>query len=315
MLCNELRASGRLHAMQLDALQRLVRHAGTHVPFYRDLYRTHGVDVERFDARRDVERLPLTAKHQWRKAQYLRPYLRAGRRVRDKVLRLTAFPAARRSLSSRLGVLREWQFNCATPAAELHSHWHRIAPDVLQGYPSALRTLANFCLESGAPLDPAPRMVFCDSELLLPDTRALLRRAFGTEVIDIFGTYETDNIAWQCGRNDGYHVATDCVLLEIIRDGRADDLIALDDGASRTPMDVLGRLDRFIDLVRHYQLRQLDTRRFELLIVPARPVAAADSANLIAAVREALPSAAVGLKLVDDIPPQKSGKRLAFVRA
>ncbi len=408
MLRNELRAPGRLHAMQLDALQRLVRHAGTHVPFYRDLYRTHGVDVERFDARRDMERLPLIDKHQlrtagslaqfplgadtgvristsgstgepfvftidrdydqWRKAQYLRPYLRAGRRVRDKVLRLTAFPAARRSLSSRLGVLREWQFNCATPAAELHSHWRRIAPDVLQGYPSALRTLANFCLESGAPLDPAPRMVFCDSELLLPDTRALLRRAFGREVIDIFGTYETDNIAWQCGRNDGYHVATDCVLLEIIRDGRpaaageqgemvvtvlgnrttpfirynlrdlgqfalqpcacgspfplltrlvgrADDLIALDDGVSRTPMDVLGRLDRFIDLVRHYQLRQLDTRRFELLIVPARPVAAADSANLIAAVREALPSAAVGLKLVDDIPPQKSGKRLAFVRA
>jgi phenylacetate-CoA ligase len=305
---------------------------------------------------------------QWRKAQYLRPYLRAGRRLGHKVLRLTAFPAFRRSLFSKVGLLREWQFNCATPAAELHSQWCELAPDVLQGYPSALRTLAQFCLESGKPLEPAPRIVFSDSELLMPDTRALLQKAFGTVVVDIFGTYETDNIAWQCARNDGYHVATDCVLLEIIRDGRpveageqgemvvtvlsnwttpfirynlhdlgqfatqpcacgspfplltrlvgrADDLIALDDGSSRTPMDVLGRLDRYSDLVHQYQLRQLGTRCFELLIVPARRLEDADAANLIAAVRESLPSAAVELKLVDSIAPQKSGKRLAFVRA
>ena len=407
MLRNEKRHPEQLRAAQRDALQRLVRHAGTRVPFYRDLYRAHGIDVEHFDSRRDIQRLPLTDKHQlraagahahgrgqagagvristsgstgepfvftidrdhdqWRKAQYLRPYLRAGRRFRHKVLRLTAFPAAHRSLFSRLGLLREWQFGCATPAAQLHSQWCELAPDVLQGYPSALRTLALYCLENERPLDPPPSLVFSDSELLMPDTRALLQKAFGP-VIDIFGTYETDNIAWQCGRNEGYHVAADSVLLEIIRDGRpaevgeqgelvvtvlfnrrtpfirynlhdlgqfasepcacgspfplltrlvgrADDLISLADGSSRTSMDVLGRLDRYTDLVHHYQLRQLGTQRFELLIVPARRVADADAANLIATVRESLPSATVELKVVDSIPAQKSGKLLAFVRA
>ncbi len=408
MLRNETLDPERLRAAQLGALERLVRHAGTRVPFYRDLYRSHGVDVNAFDAERDVLTLPFTNKHQlrsaglqgqwprgagagvkistsgstgepfvftidrdydqWRKAQYLRPYLRAGRRLRHKVLRLTAFPVARKSLFSRMGLLREWQFNCATPAAELYSRWCELAPDVLQGYPSALRALAHFCLESGKSLEPAPRIVFSDSELLMPDTRSLLQRAFGTAVVDIFGTYETDNIAWQCTRGDGYHVATDCVLLEIIRDGRpaaageqgemvvtvlsnwttpfirynlhdlgqfatqpcvcgspfplltrlvgrADDLIALEDGSSRTPMDVLGRLDRYTDLVHHYQLRQLGVRRFELLIIPTRHLADADAADLIAAVRQSLPSAAVELKVVDSIAPQKSGKRLAFVRA
>ncbi|HEY6456175.1 MAG TPA: hypothetical protein VIY90_12950 [Steroidobacteraceae bacterium] len=408
MLRNETRDPQQLRAAQFDALERLVRHAGTNVPFYRDLYRRHGVDVDRFDARCDALRLPFTNKQQlraagaqaqwprgaragvkistsgstgepfvftidrdhdqWRKAQYLRPYLRAGRRLGHKVLRLTAFPASRSSLFSKVGVLREWQFNCATPAPELHAHWRDLAPDVLQGYPSALRTLAYFCLQSGKPLEPAPRIVFSDSELLMPDTRALLQKAFGTVVVDIFGTYETDNIAWQCDGNGGYHVATDCVLLEIIRDGRpaeageqgemvvtvlsnwtspfirynlhdlaqfalqpcacgsafplltrlegrADDLIALADGSSRTAMDVLGRLDRYTDLVHHYQLRQLSTRRFELLIVCARRLEDADAANLIAAVQESLPLATVELKLVDSIAPQKSGKRLAFVRA
>lgn len=58
------------------------------------------------------------------------------------------------------------------------------------------------------------------------------------------------------------------------RIGRAHDLIGLDNGTSRTSMDILGRLDRY-----------------------------------------AVPAAAVILKLVDSIAPQKSGKRLAFVRA
>lgn len=407
MLRNETLAPRRLQEVQAAALERLVRHAGTHVPFYRDLYQAQGIDLDGFDARRDVQTLPLTDKQQlraageraqqqhpqaggvristsgstgepfeftidrdydqWRKAQYLRPYLRAGRRLGHKVLRLTAFPVSRRPLFSKLGLLREWQFNCATPAAELHARWGELAPDVLQGYPSALRTLAQFCLERGRPLNPAPRLVFSDSELLMPDTRAILHKAFGTPVVDIFGTYETDNIAWQCGRGEGYHVATDSVLLEILRDGRpvepgeqgeivvtvlsnlrtpfirynlrdlgrlsaqpcacgspfplltdlvgrADDLIALKDGSSRTPMDVLGRLDQHIDLVHHYQLRQLSPERFELLIVPARPVTDADAAQLIAAVRDSLPSVTVELKLVDKIAPQRSGKLLAFVR-
>jgi phenylacetate-CoA ligase len=69
-------------------------------------------------------------------------------------------------------------------------------------------------------LTPAPRLVFTDSELLLPDTRALLERAFGAPTIDIFGTFETDNIAYQCAHRNGYHIATDCVVLEIVRDGK-----------------------------------------------------------------------------------------------
>jgi phenylacetate-CoA ligase len=377
------------------------------VPFYRELYRERGIDLDRFDAARDLQTLPIVDKNklrlaglrarwpdcpdaqatistsgstgepfqfqidrdhdQWRKAQYLRPYIRAGRRLRDKVFRLTAFPSLRRPMFSRLGLLREWQFNCAAPAEQLHAKWHSLSPDVLQGYPSALRALAHHCLEKGG-LRPAPRIVFTDSELLMPDTRLLLQQAFGTAVVDIFGTYETDNIAWQCGHSDAYHVASDCVMLEIIRDGRpvepgeqgemvvsvltnwttpfirynlrdlgkmalhacacgsplplltqlvgrADDLIELDDGTSRTVMDILGRLDCYVDFVRHYQLRQISTRSFELLIVPVRQLQDVDAANVIGAVRESLPHAQVELKLVDSIAPQKSGKRMAFVRA
>ncbi len=90
----------------------------------------------------------------------------------------------------------------------------------MQGYPSALRALAHHCLETRRLLAPAPRLVFTDSELLLPDTRALLERAFGTAPLDVFGTLETDNIAFQCAAGSGYHVTTDCVVLEIVSGGK-----------------------------------------------------------------------------------------------
>jgi len=116
--------------------------------------------------------------------------------------------------------LQEWQFDCTSDPARIVEAWESLAPDVLQGYPSSLRLLAHHCLERSTALRPAPRLVFTDSELLLPDTRAMLEAQFGAPVLDVFGTFETDNVAFQCLQRDGYHVATDCVVLEIVRDGK-----------------------------------------------------------------------------------------------
>lgn len=142
-----------------------------------------------------------------------------GRRLGDKVFRLTTRPTQRRPWFSRLGLLCEWQFDCTSDPTLLVEAWQRLAPDVLQGYPASLRSLAHHALETGNRLTPAPRLVFSDSALLPPDTRVLVEQAFGTRVIDVFGTFETDNIAFQCAAGDGYHIATDSVVLEIVRDG------------------------------------------------------------------------------------------------
>jgi phenylacetate-CoA ligase len=237
---------------------------------------------------------------------------------------------------------------------------------VLKGYPSTLRSLAHHCLDRGEPLTPAPRLVFADSELLLPDTRALLEQAFGTPPIDIFGTFETDNIAFQCAARDGYHIATDCVVLEIVRDGkpvptgedgeivvtvlrnrtlpfvrynlgdigrlspqrcscnlpfpllavlegRANDLVAHADGSLRSALGILARVTPFAGAIQQYQLRQLDLKRFELLVVPARRFADVGRERILHAVGSALGDARIALRLVDTIPPDRSGKRRIFI--
>jgi phenylacetate-CoA ligase len=260
MLRNERRPEAQLVAEQEQHLREIVQHAARRVPVYRRLYAEHGVDPATVRGLQDLSRLPVVDKrvlsaagaeaesldvpegcvtittsgstgrvfsfrvdpqfNAWRKAQYLRPYLTNGRRLTDKVLRLTAFPSDRAPWFAGLGLLREYQFGCSIDPADIVSHWRRLRPDVLQGYPSALRVLAQHCVQHGIELSPAPRRVFTDSELLAADTRTLLANAFGCPIVDVFGTYETDNIAYQCELGAGYHVAVDCVVAEVLRDGQ-----------------------------------------------------------------------------------------------
>jgi phenylacetate-CoA ligase len=260
MLRNESRTLANLRNRQSRQLRSLLRQAQARVPFYRDLYTARGITPGSVNTLADLQSLPIVDKamlraagsatisldapadtvaintsgssgepfrfpidrhyDQWRKAQYLRPYLSAGQHLRDKILRLTGRPVRQLPWFSKLGVLREWRVHSAAEPARIVEAWERDRPDVLQGWPSALRSLANHCIEAGRPLTPVPRLVFTDSELLLPDTRALLERGLGSSPIDIFGTFESDNIAYQCALRGGYHVAIDSVILEIVRDGK-----------------------------------------------------------------------------------------------
>ena len=58
----------RLLRFQDDRLRRVVRHAADHIPFYRQLYRRHGVDIASFGGARDLAELPLTTKLELREA-------------------------------------------------------------------------------------------------------------------------------------------------------------------------------------------------------------------------------------------------------
>jgi phenylacetate-CoA ligase len=254
------RWSPRAHvAEQERLLRRLIRHSVEQVPFYRELYR--GVDVASIRNIADLVQLPVVDKSglraagshwralnapahlvsvntsgssgapfrfeidplydQWRKAQYLRPYLSNGRGLRERLLRLRTQSriATRRPWFSRFGLLSEWSLDLNATPEEVHRHWQALRPTILQGYPSALRLLAQACVEQRRPLLPPPKLIFTDSEQLLLEARSLVEQTFGAPVIDVFGTFETDNIAYQCERREGYHLAPDSVIVEVLRAG------------------------------------------------------------------------------------------------
>jgi len=49
----------RMGRWQDERLRQLVRHANDHVPYYRELFAYHGIDVARFDGRGDLRRIPF----------------------------------------------------------------------------------------------------------------------------------------------------------------------------------------------------------------------------------------------------------------
>lgn len=280
LLRNEWRPRERLLAAQFARLQALVEHAWRHVPAYRAQWREHGLEPSLLREPSDLHRWPVIDKptmrrlgtqafideritdrdglvrcstsgssgtpfeflfsrvhDQWRKAQYLRPYLSTGRRLTDRLLRLTANPSTRPRAFQRLGLLRETQFDAGAPVGQVEAAWRALQPDVVQGYGSSLRPLA---LQAQARPLPLPRLLYTDSELLAPDCRRLLHDTFGTEPIDVFGSFETDNIAWQCERRGAYHVAIDCAVVEVLAaDGTP---LGPGDGEGDLVVTVLGNL-------------------------------------------------------------------------
>jgi phenylacetate-CoA ligase len=152
-------------------------------------------------------------------------------------------------------------------------------PNVIRGYSQSLKLLAHALKQSGI-TDLTPRLVFGFAEFLDGPSRALINEVFAVDMIDLYATRETDWIAWECPEHCGYHVNSDTLIVEFIRNGRpakagepgrivitplhlyAMPLIRYDTGDVGTPTDrrcscgrglplmeaIQGRMDQFVTL-------------------------------------------------------------------
>jgi len=161
-----------------------------------------------------------SAYDQFRKAQFMRPYLVNGQGLRDKVAWFRSRPDTRKKLFHYFGLFPEHQFYSGESVESRIQIIQKIKPVILKGYGSELVPIASKILEKHISIPPI-RMIFTDSELLVPSKRRLIEKAFQTEIIDIYGTLETENVAYECQCHEGYHIAIDCVIMEFVKDGNA----------------------------------------------------------------------------------------------
>ncbi len=156
---------------------------------------------------------------QFRKAQFFRPYITNGRRPWDDSIIFSILPKSSKKWYQHLGLMTD---NYIYSGAAINNQIKLIQkkkPAVIQGYGSVLNLLSARIIEEKI-LVPNPKLIFTDSELLTTDMRQNIEKAFNQKVIDIFGTYETDNIAYECNFHNGYHIAVDSVIMEFLRDGK-----------------------------------------------------------------------------------------------
>lgn len=156
---------------------------------------------------------------QYRKAQYLRPYITNGRRFWDNSVLFSIRNAPPKKWFQYLSLIPNIYIFPGSTIEEQIQILQKKKPDTIQGYASSLNLISTKIVEENINI-PKPRLIFTDSELLVPDIRKNIERAFQTKVIDIYGTYETDNIGYECHHHKGYHLAMDSVIMEFIREGK-----------------------------------------------------------------------------------------------
>lgn len=95
----------------------------------------------------------------------------------------------------------------------------RRRPKVLVGYASALERFAQF-VQDNRLADITFAGVISQAEMLYPDRREIIKRAFCCDVLDRYGTRELGGIGCECPEHTGLHLSVEDVFVEIVNDGR-----------------------------------------------------------------------------------------------
>ena len=247
----------RLHALQQQQLELLLRHAAATVPYYRERWRGQarefseltpltGRELQDNYATLKSERIP----HEHGSASELRTSGATGspkRVLRTQLcqlfweaLTLREHLWHRRDFSRKLAVIRrapsgtQLAWGSATAGAfrtgpgvgmdleadvEAQIAWLRQEnPGYFLTYPSLLREMARASLSGGIRI-PGLLQARTLSEIVTSELRQLCREAWGVPLIDMYSSEEVGFIAAQCPDHEHYHVHAETLLVEVLDEG------------------------------------------------------------------------------------------------
>jgi phenylacetate-CoA ligase len=154
------------------------------------------------------------------KLRWLRAYFENGYSIRDKVIciwRPDGFE--KKSRLRKIGILDFDYISVFLPLEEQIELIKKTRPDVIYSTKSALELLSKQILSTGIKIDK-PKLIFSTGEVLDQATHRLIEDAFGVSPVNVYASVELGMLAWECTEYHGLHVNTDCVLIEIINDGK-----------------------------------------------------------------------------------------------
>ena len=120
---------------------------------------------------------------------------------------------------NHLGLWRRYYFSLFEEPQELVSKLLEIKPDVIETQPSTMRLISEFVRENNI-TRISPKSIFTRAELLSREDRKQIETVFGTKLTDLYGIIEFGIVAWECEKHPGYHINSDIVLVEAIKDNQ-----------------------------------------------------------------------------------------------
>jgi phenylacetate-CoA ligase len=125
------------------------------------------------------------------------------------------------TLLRNLRLYRSTKVDCRQPLEDIVRALRNLRIDVLGGYPGVLARIATILNQDGGSGAIHPRFVAVGGEVLSPRMRDQMSRAFAAPVFDMYGSHEFNLLAWQCKQSGEYHVCSDGLILEVLKEGRS----------------------------------------------------------------------------------------------
>ncbi|MFB0526483.1 MAG: phenylacetate--CoA ligase family protein [bacterium] len=120
---------------------------------------------------------------------------------------------------NHLGLWRRYYFSLSEEPCELVSKLLEVRPDIIETQPSTLKLISEYAKKNNI-TGISPKLIFTRAELLSREDRKQMESLFNTELTDLYGTTEFGIVAWECEKHQGYHINSDIVVVEAIRDNQ-----------------------------------------------------------------------------------------------
>lgn len=138
------------------------------------------------------------------------------------------------------GMYTQARISCLLPPEEILAQLRVFRPTAINGFPGVIAQVARVAIELGCS-DLRPGYVGVGGEVLSPEMRRLIVRAFDAPVYDIYASHELGVTAYQCRSENRFHVQHNAVVTEIldndkpVADGESGELIGTNLNAFTMP--------------------------------------------------------------------------------
>jgi phenylacetate-CoA ligase len=148
-------------------------------------------------------------------AVWARAFLENGQRIWDKRADYHAYPYLPKRWFEHFGVWRRTTIPTLADPKKQMEQLKQIQPDIISGPPSSLVNLTE-TIQRERVGGINPRLVFTMGSLLDQRSRALIGAVLRARVFDYYGSTEVGCIGWECSSQDGYHMNSDAVIVEVV---------------------------------------------------------------------------------------------------
>lgn len=152
-------------------------------------------------------------------AKWLRVLMLSGYRPTDKVLSFTSPGrlAEGRSVLQRFSLFQRKAIDYTLPSETLADEVLQYRPDVVYGVRTSLLMVADELERRGVQIPPL-KLLVAGGEVIDAHTRHHCRNAFGTDILETYGTVEMGVMAYQARGQDGLSLIEDCTLFEFLEE-------------------------------------------------------------------------------------------------